>query len=116
LSTSHPAAAALRWQMVCLIGLVVAVPLTWLGTTEAWASPMAMVAWPVAIAAYIMGWRAILSARRLTLAQRRAILLQISTQQLRRLELSTRILFVATGTFAIFGILVIVAGGRHQIG
>jgi hypothetical protein len=116
LNASHPAVVALRWQVVCLVGLIVAVPVTWLGTTEAWASLMAMVAWPVAVAAYMMGWRAILSERRLTSGQRREILLHVSPKQLRRLELSTRILFVATGTFALIGILGMVAGGRHQIG
>jgi hypothetical protein len=99
--------------MVCLVGLVVAAPVTWLGATQAWASLMAMVAWPVAVAGYIMGWRAILSERRLTSGQRREILLHLSPKRLRRLELSTRILFVATGTFALIGILVMVAGGRQ---
>jgi hypothetical protein len=108
-----PAAVALRWQIACLAALVLAVPVTWLGTTEAWAIAMAMVAWPAAIGAFIMGWRAILTQSHLTPRQQREILLHISPKQLHRLELSTRILFVATGAFAGIGIVFVVAGG-HQ--
>ena len=107
---THPAVAALRWQIVCLAGLVVAVPLTWLSTPGLGATLVTVVGWSVAIGAFLMAWAAILSERRLTPWQRRELLVQLSTKQLGRLELSTRFLFVASAAFALGGLLVALVG------
>ncbi len=50
-----------------------------------------------AVAAYLMDWRAILSERRLTPTERRKALLRLSPQEVRRIDLLTRVLFVTTG-------------------
>lgn len=108
----HPAVTVLRWQMVCLVGLVVAVPVTWLASPSAWVTALATIGWAAAIAAFFMGWRAILSERRLTPVERREILLRVSPVQLRRIEFWTPILFVATGAFAVGGILILISRGH----
>ncbi len=72
-----------------------------------------MIGYAGAAAAYIMGWRAILSERRLTPTERRATLLRLPPQEVRRIELSTRLLFLTMGTLAV-GLVLIAFSASHR--
>ena len=60
-----------------------------------------MIGYAGAAAAYLMGWKAILSERRLTPTERRAALLRLPPKEVRRILLSTRLLFLIMGSLAV---------------